>query len=112
LLEYAWDLAPKSPDAQSPFTGSLETLGGTPSLVVRFPRRKPPTDVAYEVQVSADFLTWQSGPTVAEELPPQSGSKPSMETARYRILASAGEPDWRFVRVRVARTTGSIGAGQ
>ena len=54
LLEYAGNLDPKIADATRTLTGTLEFFPATghKHLVVSFTRRKAPTDLTYQVQVS------------------------------------------------------------
>jgi hypothetical protein len=99
LLEYAFNRDPKTPDTDRGLSGRVEPLpSGGDGYVIRFPRRKPPTDVQYTVEVTADFASWESG--VAEEiLPALDDGNGITETARYHVAPAVS--GGRFVRVRV-----------
>jgi hypothetical protein len=106
LLEYACGFDPKTVDATSGFSGALETVndpgGPVKAYVVRFHRRLPPNDVLYEVQITADFNTWISGPNVTSELfPRQDDGNGVSETSRVRILDSLSGSTRKFVRLKV-----------
>ena len=106
LLEYAGNLDPKIADATRTLTGTLEFFPATghKHLVVSFTRRKAPTDLTYQVQVSNDWSTWSSGPDYVQELQPvQDDGNGVTETVRVRILNPADMPGFRFTRLKVTR---------
>ncbi len=102
LLEYGFNRDPRTPDADRGLSGRIEPLpSGGDGYVVRFPRRKPPVDLQYAVEVTADFSIWESA-VVEEILPALDDGNGITETARYHVTAGAGGR--RFVRVRVLLT--------
>jgi len=108
LLEYAYNRNPKIADAGGGFDGRLETLLNPPgerAYVVRFTRRKAPTDLLYEVEVTSDFDSWQTGAGVAEEiLPPTDDGNGITETAAFRIPPGPSGPGQKFIRLKVTLT--------
>ena len=112
LLEYAFNFDPHSPDTARGFSGAVEFIPvtGMDHLVVTFTRRKPPTDISYQVEVSSDLRTWSSGPQVTQEmLPPIDDGNGITETARVRLLNSTEQDGYRFVRLKVAKLGRSSG---
>ena len=109
LLEYAFHRDPHTADHTNYFSGAFETLqgpvGGGTGYVVTFKRRQAPTDLTYEVQVTADFVTWLSGASVARQSKVTDDGNGVTETVKFQILGTAP----RFVRLRVSRTTGHTG---
>lgn len=108
LLEYAFDSQPKSADPTPGFSGALEIVSAPPDdttgFVVTFKRRKPPTDLVYEVEVSSDFENWLTGPSVVQELqPPMDDENGVTETVRVHVLGSLTQPGQKFARLKVTR---------
>jgi hypothetical protein len=107
LLEYAFNFDPLGPDEDPGFSGAVETVsslaGEQMAYVVRFHRRLDPSDLIYEVQVSTDFNTWQSGPNYTRELLPRQPDPGGVTAmARVQILGPPmTQPGRRFVRLRV-----------
>jgi hypothetical protein len=106
LLEYAYNRNPRTPDAGGGFSGRIEVLANPPGqqgYVVRFTRRKAPTDLLYEVQVTSDFSSWQTGAAVAQEiLPPTDNGNGITETAAFQIPPGPSGPGQKFIRLNIA----------
>jgi hypothetical protein len=107
LLEYAYNLNPKSPDIGPGFTGAIESAGaiggGQPAFIVRFHRRIDAIDLHYEVEVTTDFNIWQSGPNYGRILlPPIDDGNGETETVRAYVTGSLTQPGQRFVRLKVS----------
>jgi len=104
LLEYAFNLEPKSFDSTRGFSGRLELDPNGEHLVVTFKRRKAPTDLLYQVQVTSDLVDWQTGAGVVQELlPAQDDGNGITETVRFRVINAVNQTGQRFVRLRVNR---------
>ena len=104
LMEYACNRPPKLADAGGELAGALEIIPPPPgqnSYIVRFTRRLAPTDLLYEVQVSDNFSSWQTGPALAVELPAIADGNGVTETARFQIPPGPGVPAQRFVKLKV-----------
>lgn len=105
LFEYAGNRNPKIADTSRSFSGKIEVLANPPGqngYVIRFTRRKAPTDLLYSVEVTSDFATWNSGAAVAQEiLPALDDGNGVTETARFLILPGTGGAMQKFVRLKV-----------
>ncbi len=101
LLEYAHHKNPRIADGGGGFAGRMEST----NYVIRFTRRKAPTDLNYIVEVSPDFSSWQSGGTVTQEISPATDDGNGMtETAAFWILPGGASPTQKFVRLKVTLT--------
>ena len=85
--------------------GGLEILAGPPlrtGYVVRFARRKAPTDLSYAVEASTNFISWQTDGAAAQEiLPPADDGNGVTETAAFLVLPGSGSPAQTFIRLKV-----------
>ena len=108
LHEYASNRNPQFAETARDLRGQFEPLPGPPGTsgyVLRFTRRKAPTDVSCTVEVSPDLVTWQSGAGVAQELLPAINDGNGVtETARFVIPPGVVPGASRFVRIRVTLT--------
>jgi hypothetical protein len=68
-------------------------------LTLTYPRRKPPTDILYEVEV-ADSLSGPWANSVTEQI---LGDDGSMQTILATDLAHITNASQRFLRLRVSR---------
>jgi len=103
LLEYALNLDPWATDATRGFTGTIERGAGTGEsyLVVRFTRRKEPSDLACQIQMSSDLKNWSASPDLVQELlPPIDDGNGITETARFRLRTPANQSPQQFLRLR------------
>ena len=108
LLEYAFGFEPKIADTKSGFHGRLEALPEGPAYVVTFHRRKRPTDIEYELEVSRDLRNWQSGSDqIIEILPARDDGNGITETAEARLLGPLITNGVRFIRLKVSLSPGS-----
>jgi len=106
LLEYAFNFNPKTPDAGPGFTGAIESVGtiggGQPAYVVRFHHQIDATDLVFEVEVTTDLNTWQSGPNYSRFLlPPIDDGNGQTETMRAQVFGLLTQPGQRLVRLKV-----------
>lgn len=105
LLEYAFNRNPKTSDVPGGYSGCFEILPNPPGqqgYVVRFTRRKAPTDLVYQLEVTSNFSSWESGVAVAQEIPATDDGNGITETAAFHILP--GATGQRFVRLNVTLT--------
>jgi hypothetical protein len=106
-LEYAFGFEPKIADAKSGFHGRLEALPEGPAYVVAFHRRKRPTDIEYELEVSRDLLNWQSGSDQRLEIrPARDDGNGITETVEARLLGPLVTDGVRFIRLKVSLSNG------
>jgi hypothetical protein len=75
---------------------------GASGFVVRFTRRKAPTDLTYEVEATSDFASWTNGASVAQEiLPAGDDGNGVTDTAAFLISPGLGVAPQKFIRVKV-----------
>jgi len=103
LLEYALNLNPTGSNNVSGLWGTIESVAGSESFVVRHTRLKNPRDIDYFVEVSTDLATWNSGPAFTQEIDAQDDGNGVTETVRVRILSDPNAPGQRFSRLRVVK---------
>jgi hypothetical protein len=105
LLEYAYNRNPKSANTARNFSGRIETLANPPGqrgYVIRFTRRKAPTDLIYAVEVSDTFNSWQTGVAVAQEIVPAIDDGNGItETAAFVIPPGPDAGAQKFIRLKV-----------
>jgi alpha-N-arabinofuranosidase len=96
LMEYALGLDPKtSSPAGLPVLGQ-QTVGAKNYLTLTFSKPRTISDVQYTVQVSADLVTWNSGPSYAIRV-----DDGSTDTAVFRDLTAIGDVPRHIVRLLV-----------
>jgi|GEM_PF-1194731 len=98
LGEYAFGRDPRTADGSPIVTTGLVTIGPADFATVTFQRRRQALDLAYDVQFSADLVTWTSG---AEPLGPPADLGGGVEQVAFRATTPAG-PGPHFARA-VAR---------
>jgi len=105
LLEYAFDLEPKSPDTTRGFSGSVELdlTDGRSYFVVTFKERKPPTDLSYQVETTENLQSWNSGPSFSWPWQRLDDGDGITETVKIQILPHVGSSQTtrQFVRLIV-----------
>ncbi len=120
LLEYAFNRNPRTPESVPALTGAIETVGGVQGglsgsgFVVTFQRRRAPTDLVYEPEVSSDGGRWESGTAVARLVSRITDGNGVTATVKYLITVPKLEesPERpRLVRVRVQRGGGGTTDG-
>jgi hypothetical protein len=70
-------------------------------ITLTYTRRLPPTDTAYEVVVSSNLLTWQSGTNFVKELSATDDGNTLTETVKAQVVAPWPSASRQFVSVRV-----------
>ncbi|MBI2926929.1 MAG: hypothetical protein HYY24_14635 [Verrucomicrobia bacterium] len=98
LLEYAFDLEPKTPSRLGLPTGRLQDEGSGRRLLLSFTRRRTAADVAYSVQVSGDLSHWVEASGFS---PIGTNDLVSAERVTLRDDAPVNSAATRFVRVAV-----------
>ena len=98
LLEYAFGLEPKSPDA-SGLPAQFIQAGG--ALAISYTHVKSAVDIAYLVEVSNDLVTWHSGPTFTALI--GTDDHGATETLKYGSLFPPDVSQRQFMRVRITR---------
>jgi hypothetical protein len=94
LLEYALNLEPKAPSAMP---------GGVPvsdHLTLTYPRRKPPTDIAYRVEVTGSVAGGWTTNGVTEQVTPIDATFDSVKAIDPASIASNLS---RFIRLKVSQ---------
>jgi len=103
FAEYAVNRDPKLAETNAPLVTAIETN----HITLTFTRRIEPTDTGYEVVVSNDLLTWNSGPAHIEEISATDDGNGLTETVKARLVAPWPNATNQFVTVRVwLRATG------
>ena len=97
LLEYAFDLDPRSANRSGLPTSSLLTVSSQRHLAITFTRSKVTSDLTYAVQASADLGSW-SAATPVEVSAVDNGDTETVTTRDATTVASATR---RFLRVSV-----------
>jgi alpha-N-arabinofuranosidase len=98
LMKYALGLDPKTP-----VTSGLPTCGQTPfngrmHLTLTFAKLRSLSDITYDVQVSGDLQSWQSGPLYTIR-----ADDGTTDTAIFRDLSATEDTPRRFMRLHVTR---------
>ena len=97
LMKYALALDPKTSSASGlPVVGQMAS-GGNNYLTLTFTKLRALTDIAYDVQVSNDLITWQSGTSNTVRV-----DDATTDTAIYRDLTAIADAS-RFIRLHVTR---------
>ena len=110
FAEYAINRDPKASETNAFVTTALELnpADGKNHITITYKRRLEPTDVAYQVRVSNDLRTWNSGTNHVEEISVTDDANGMTETVKARVVAPwpvAGNA--QFISVRVwLKTTG------
>lgn len=103
FAEYAANRDPKLPETISPLTAALEANTNTAlqHITLTFTRRITPTDAAYEVAISTNLVTWQTGTNVVQEISATPDGNGLTETVKAQLVTPwpSGVP--QFVTVRV-----------
>ena len=96
LLEYALSMSPKiNSRVGLPVIGTHSSSGKT-YLTLSFAKPRAITDITYNVQVSTDLQTWNSGPAYA--LRTDDGST---DQATFRDVTAIGDTPQHFLRLQV-----------
>jgi hypothetical protein len=103
FAEYAFNRNPKSGDTNAPLQTTLEVNpgDGLSYITLTYQRRLLPTDVAYEVQVSHDLITWNTGEGYIEELQVLDDGNGLTETVTARLLTPWPSELSQFITIRV-----------
>jgi hypothetical protein len=103
FVEYAFDLDPKTPDANPPYKWAFETAtnDSLQHLTFTYTRRLPPRDVEYGVYVSTDLLTWNTGTNYVEEFLHTNNLDGITETVKTRALMPFQSSTNLFMNIRV-----------
>jgi hypothetical protein len=96
LMEYALGLDPKTPSVTGLPVLGQQTVNGKNYLTLTFTKPRTISDVQYTVQVSADLVTWNSGPSY--EIRVDDGST---DTAVFRDATAIGDVPRHFMRLLV-----------
>ncbi|MEP6662196.1 MAG: Calx-beta domain-containing protein [Verrucomicrobiota bacterium] len=102
-VEYAVNHDPKTADTNSALTATIELnpADSQNHVTLTYPRRLAPTDTAYNVYISHDLLTWNTGPAYIEEIQATDDGNGKTETVKARLLAPySASTNW-FITVRV-----------
>lgn len=106
LLEYALNLDPQKAESDTGFAAAIEPVppDQAPALVITFQRRRPPTDVTYEILLSPDLRTWSNDPNLVRQIgPPDVHPDGITEAVRLQILGTIDQPHM-FIRLKISRT--------
>jgi hypothetical protein len=110
FAEYAFNRDPKAPETNSPISTAIELnpADSKNHITITYQRRIAPTDAAYEVRVSNDLRTWNSGPAYVEELQATDDGNNLTETVKARVVAPwPAVGNAQFITIRVwLKTTG------
>ncbi|MDB6139762.1 MAG: putative alpha-L-arabinofuranosidase, partial [Verrucomicrobiaceae bacterium] len=98
LLEYAFALEPKTASRAGRPVPGQQTTGGKTYLTYAFTQPRAITDLTYTVQVSADLITWNSGPAYVIRV-----DDGSTDQAVYRDVTALGDTAQHFLRLRVTQ---------
>jgi hypothetical protein len=98
LIKYALGLDPKTPSVSGlPVIGKIP-LNGKTYLTLTFTKLRSLADIAYDVQVSGNLQTWQSGPSHTVRV-----DDGTTDTAVYRDLTAIEDEPQRFIRLDIER---------
>lgn len=103
FAEYAANRDPKLQEANSPLATALEVNTNTAltHITLTYTRRIAPTDAAYEVAISTNLITWQTGTNVVQEISATPDANPLTETVKARLVTPWPTGVRQFVTVRV-----------
>jgi len=101
FVEYAFNLEPKSVDTNAPLQMAIESTNNVKYLTLTYHRRLPPTDTSYEVSVSNDLLTWNTGAAYVQEIETIDDGNGLTETVEARLVAPFPSLIKQFVTVRI-----------
>jgi hypothetical protein len=103
FVEYAANREPKSLETNSPLQTAIESDpgDGLNHITLTYQRRLPPTDVAYEVAISTNLQTWQTGTNYVQEISATPDLNGLTETVKTRLIAPWPVNMPQFVTVRV-----------
>ncbi len=109
FAEYAANRDPKLSETNSPLQTAIEldSTNGVSHITLTYPRRLPPTDAAYEVVVSDDLVTWNSGTNFVTEMLVTDDGNNTTETVKAQLVAPWPNPtrsQFLTVRVRLLAT--------
>lgn len=98
LMKYALGLNPKTAAPPGlPVIGKL-SLSGKTYLTLTFTKLRALTDIAYDVQVSGNLQSWQSGLASTVRV-----DAATTDTAIYRDLTAIEDAPQRFIRLNIIR---------
>ena len=109
FAEYAVNRDPKLAETNSPLVAVIETDAGDglDYVTLTYQRRIEPTDTSYEVVISNDLLTWNSGSNHVLEISTTDDGNNLTETVKARLTTPWPGGTNQFVTVRVwLRSTG------
>lgn len=98
LMKYALGLDPKTPAASGLPALSSTALSGKKYLTLSFTQWRSLTDITYQVEVSSDLQTWQSGTPYTVRV-----DNGTTDTATYRDATAIGDVPRHFIRLSVVR---------
>ena len=103
FVEYAFNRDPKSAETNAPLQTAIAIHpgDGLNHITLMYQRRLEPTDVAYEVNVSNDLITWNTGPAYVEEVQAIDDGNGLTETVTARLMAPWPSGTSQFVTLRV-----------
>ena len=103
FAEYAENRNPKAAETNSPLHTTLEvnTNDSLNHITLTYTRRLAPTDAAYEVAVSTNLLTWQTGTNLVQEISATPDGNNLTETVKAQLAAPWPTGTRQFVTVRV-----------
>ena len=103
FAEYAVNRDPKVQETNSPLRTTLEVNPGDSlnHITLTYTRRIAPTDAAYEVALSTNLLTWQTGTNVVQEISTMPDGNNLTETVKAQLVAPWPTGVRQFVTVRV-----------
>lgn len=101
-VEYTVNHDPKIVETNSAMIAAIEInpADGLSHVVVTYPRRLAPTDTAYEVYVSNDLVTWNTGAGFMEQIQATDDGNGKTETVKDRGIAPFSNAGNVFVNVR------------
>jgi len=104
FAEYAFNRDPKSADSNPPYQWGFETDANDNlrHFTLTYTRRLPPTDVAYDVYVSTDLRTWNTGTNFVEEFSRANDANGFTETVKTRAVVPFPSSTNLFMRIRVS----------
>ena len=90
FIEYAFNLDPKGPDpaTNAPLRTTIESnpADGKNHINLTYHRWIEPTDVRYEVRISTNLLTWNSGTNYVEEFQVTPDANGLTESVKSRLI--------------------------
>jgi hypothetical protein len=103
FVEYAFNRDPKSAETNALLQTGIEINpgDGLNHITLTYQRRLAPTDVAYEVNLSNDLITWNAGPAYVEEVQAIDDGNGLTETVTARLVAPWPSGTSQFLTLRV-----------